>query len=90
MSLLIFGEYGVNNSPLSVLLAIYFLFQKIIMNNIVPGWTSIIVIVLFLFGVNFIFLGVVGEYLGRIFLEAKQRPKYIVGKLYEKEKNKDD
>jgi dolichol-phosphate mannosyltransferase len=49
--------------------------------NVAPGWTSIIVLVLFFFGVNFVFLGIIGEYLGRIFMEAKQRPKYIVKKI---------
>jgi len=38
------------------------------------------VLTLFLFGLNFLFLGVVGEYLGRIFQETKQRPKYIIKK----------
>lgn len=45
-----------------------------------PGWTSMVVLTLLLFGLNFLFLGVIGEYLGRIFLEAKQRPKYIIKK----------
>lgn len=48
--------------------------------NVAPGWTSTIVLILFLFGLNFIFLGIIGEYLGRIFLESKQRPKYIIKK----------
>jgi dolichol-phosphate mannosyltransferase len=45
---------------------------------IVPGWTSIILIVLFLGGIQLLFLGVVGEYLHRIFDEVKQRPLYMV------------
>jgi polyisoprenyl-phosphate glycosyltransferase len=49
--------------------------------NVAPGWTSIIVLVLFFFGINFIFLGIIGEYLGRVFMESKQRPKYIINKI---------
>jgi polyisoprenyl-phosphate glycosyltransferase len=49
--------------------------------KVAAGWTSSIVLVLFLFGLNFIFMGIIGEYLGRIYLESKQRPKYIVGKI---------
>ncbi len=49
--------------------------------SIIPGWTSITVLILFLFGLNFLFLGIIGEYLGRIFLESKQRPKYIIKKI---------
>lgn len=44
-----------------------------------PGWTSIMVLILFLFGLNFAFMGIIGEYLGKIFIETKQRPAYVVG-----------
>jgi glycosyltransferase involved in cell wall biosynthesis len=74
---------GVVLSGGSLLLAAYFLVQKLFLRNVVPGWTSLIVINLFLFGVTFLFLGVMGEYIGRIFLEAKKRPKYVVAKVFE-------
>jgi polyisoprenyl-phosphate glycosyltransferase len=44
----------------------------------VPGYASIVVLLLFFSGVNMIGLGVIGEYLGRVFLEVKQRPTYLV------------
>ena len=49
-----------------------------LVGNVVTGWTSTVVLILFLFGLNFAFLGVLGEYIGRIFLETKQRPNYII------------
>lgn len=49
--------------------------------HVALGWTSNIVLILFLFGITFMFLGIIGEYLGRIFLESKQRPKYIIKKI---------
>jgi len=77
---------GVISGISSILLALYYLYQRLVFNNVLPGWTSLIVIVLFLFGINFLFLGIIGEYLGRIFLETKKRPKYIIGELFNKKK----
>lgn len=65
---------------LSFLAGILLIIRRII-GLVAPGWTSMIVLMLFLFGLSFLFLGVIGEYLGRIFLESKQRPKYIVKKV---------
>ena len=44
----------------------------------VPGWTSIIVITLFFNGIILLVLGIIGEYIGRIYDEAKGRPLYVV------------
>lgn len=45
----------------------------------VQGWPSLMTVVLFLGGLQLVALGIVGEYLGRMYLEAKQRPLYLVG-----------
>lgn len=47
-------------------------------HNTVPGWSSTIVTVVLVGGVQLIVLGVIGEYLGRLFIESKRRPHYIV------------
>jgi glycosyltransferase involved in cell wall biosynthesis len=44
----------------------------------VPGYASIMVILLFFSGLNMVGLGIIGEYLGRVFIEVKQRPLYLV------------
>ncbi len=44
----------------------------------VPGWSSIICLILFLSGVQLICIGVVGEYIGKIYMEVKGRPRYII------------
>jgi hypothetical protein len=44
----------------------------------VPGYASLAVILLFFSGLNMIGLGIIGEYLGRVFIEVKHRPLYLV------------
>lgn len=44
----------------------------------VPGWTSLVCLVLFLNGIQFLILGVMGEFIGRIYNETKQRPRWII------------
>jgi dolichol-phosphate mannosyltransferase len=48
----------------------------------VPGWTLLFIAFLFLSGVQLMFLGVIGEYIGRIYGEAKRRPLYFVRECY--------
>ncbi|NOR44815.1 MAG: glycosyltransferase, partial [Candidatus Delongbacteria bacterium] len=62
---------------LSIVVGLFFIFRKFFISEVLPGWTSLIVIVSFLFGLNFIFMGLLGEYIGRIYLETKKRPKYV-------------
>jgi len=47
----------------------------------VPGWTSIVVVVTFIGGIQLVVLGVIGQYIGDIHAEIKQRPLYVIGEL---------
>ncbi len=67
---------------MAFLYGIYAIYMKIFTNNNLPGWTSVLITVLFIGGIQMIMLGIVGEYIGRIFIESKKRPNYII-----KEKN---
>lgn len=62
----------------AILYAVYFLLKTIFFSNDVPGFPSIIVALFFFAGVQLLSLGVIGEYVGRIFEEVKRRPLYIV------------
>ena len=54
--------------------------DTLLWGNPVRGYSSLIVSILFLGGVQLIGIGVLGEYIGRIYVETKQRPRYILKK----------
>jgi len=69
---------GLFISATSLLYACYLLFEHFVEGDHLPGWATLSVGMMFLSGVQLLALGVIGEYLGRTFEEAKQRPVYIV------------
>ena len=69
---------GVITSLIAFAEIIYAISIKIFTDSAVPGWASAISVISFLFGVLFILLGIVGEYIGRILIEVRQRPRYLV------------
>ena len=60
---------------------IYIIIDTAVFGNDVAGYPSLIVTILFLGGIQLIFIGILGEYLGRAFSEIKQRPLYLVNKI---------
>ena len=69
---------GLAAAGVSVLGIIYAVITRLMTNSWVPGWAAIFVAVLFVGGVQLLSLGAIGEYVGRIYGEAKGRPLYIV------------
>lgn len=67
----------------SLLLLGHVLYSKYIAQDAVLGWTTLAVSVLFLGGIQLVGIGILGEYIGKVFEEVKQRPLYIVGKKLE-------
>ncbi len=69
---------GLIISALALLYAIYFLLRTMLVGPDVPGFPSLIVSIMFFSGIQLISLGVIGEYVGRIYNEVKNRPLYII------------
>ena len=54
--------------------------------SFLPGWTSIVALIGILTGIQITTLGIVGLYVGKIFLEVKKRPRYLVKEVYDNDK----
>ena len=61
------------------------------MGTVVPGWSSLVCIVCFIGGIQLLSIGILGEYIGKIYMETKHRPRYIIseriGDIYGKEES---
>lgn len=74
----IIGLLGIIISIISIILMIYVFVIKSFDSDIVKGWASLATIMLFFSGINFIFLGIISEYIARIFTNQQNRSDYIV------------
>ena len=76
---------GLAVSLMSILIAIFYTIQKLTVGLSPPGFATLVVAVFFLSGIQLITIGVVGEYVGRIFEEVKGRPLYVVRRVWGRE-----
>lgn len=74
-------NFGLTTSAISFLMGVVWIGIKLGGASYVAGWTSIVVLVLFLGGIQLTVLGVMGQYLARIFDESRGRPSYIVSRI---------
>jgi glycosyltransferase involved in cell wall biosynthesis len=70
--------FGIVVSVFSFTYAAYAVYTRLFTQEALPGWTSILVSLLFLGGIQLISLGIIGGYLGRVYEELKGRPPYII------------
>lgn len=78
---------GITLTLLTFLYAITIITRTLIFGVDVPGYASLLVAILFLGGLQLIGIGILGEYIGRIYMESKQRPTYVVRKQYSQTEN---
>ncbi|MGM9540264.1 glycosyltransferase family 2 protein [Anaerovibrio sp.] len=75
---------------LSLLMIIHVFISKYILNDAVAGWATLTACVLFFGGMQMIVLGILGEYLGRVFEEVKHRPLYLIARGKPKDEERED
>lgn len=73
--------FGLIFSVIAIVYMFYALYIGIFTDRAIEGWTSVIVSVLFIGGLQLLMLGIIGEYLGKLFLENKKRPNYIIDEM---------
>ena len=69
---------GVGTAALAFAYALWIVVKKLLWGDPVAGWPTMMAVILLLGGIQLIALGLIGEYLGRLYAEAKQRPLYLV------------
>lgn len=81
--------FGLCSAFIAFIYMVYIIFDRVINGTEVSGWATIVSISLFLGGITLISLGLLGEYIGRIYGEVKQRPIYIIDEVIEGKKNEE-
>lgn len=82
LPLRIWSYVGLAISLFAFAYAVFLVAHTLIRGTDVPGYASIMVAVLFLGGINLLTLGIIGEYLGRVLVEARGRPLYVIRDLF--------
>jgi polyisoprenyl-phosphate glycosyltransferase len=98
VSLALDGITSFSNAPIRIVTSLGFvlvvfcagvlawtIYIRLFTDSAVAGWTSLLAVVLLLGGMQFVALGIIGQYVARIFEEAKQRPLYLVSETVERE-----
>lgn len=67
-------------SAFSFAMILFILYGSLVMNAVIPGWASSVVPIYFLGGIQLLSIGILGEYVAKIYLETKQRPRYFIEK----------
>jgi len=72
---------GIITSFIAFAEIVYAMYSKFVLGTTVPGWASAVSILSFLFGILFILLGLIGEYVGRILVEVRRRPRFLISEV---------
>ena len=77
---------GIGTSAIAILYMVVVILQKLIWGNEVPGYPTIIVLILLLGGIQLTVMGIIGEYLAKVHIEVKERPIYIAKEVIKNHK----
>jgi len=69
---------GLLISSVSMLMIIWVLYGKLVRHSVLPGWASSIIPIYLLGGIQLFSVGIIGEYIGKVYLEVKRRPRFFI------------
>lgn len=75
--------FGAMVSILSIIYGLYIVLKTLAFGVELPGWATLVVGITFLSGIQLLSIGILGEYVARVFIEVKQRPSYVIGRQHE-------
>jgi len=75
---------------LSALMSLWVVGVKVFSDEAIPGWASTVLPTYFIGGIQILCIGVIGEYLGRIYNETKERPRYFIGQVFPERRTNDN
>ena len=70
---------GVFSFIVAVIAMLFIIIRRLVFGDPVAGWASTVVIILFIGGIQLLSIGILGLYLSKLYLEAKDRPIYLIG-----------
>ncbi|MDO4393669.1 MAG: glycosyltransferase [Bacillota bacterium] len=82
-------NFGVITSLIGLIGAVCIFIRKLLVPATAIGWSSVMVAIFFFAGIIMFFLGLIGEYLGRMFLNINNYPQYVIREIYQTESNTD-
>ncbi len=84
MPLRIMTMVGLSIVLVSIGVMFYYLYEHFILKDIVEGWTTIVLLIIFFGGLTIMILGLIGEYIARIYLTLNNKPQYLIKKIINK------
>jgi len=75
-------QVGFAITVLAALLALWTLAKRLFMYEVVPGFATVAILIIFFGGVQLLTIGILGEYIARIYTEVKGRPRYVIRELH--------
>ena len=80
----VFTLFGMVVSAFSLLFVVFLFIRRIIVGPEAEGLFTLFAILYFLVGIGIMGLGIIGEYIGRIYKEVRRRPRFVIREIYEK------